>query len=260
VHDAIEAALVGTPGVLADPPPFVQTRAFADSGVEYAVYFFTNDFGTREKIDGYVRDRVWYAMQRAGISIPFPIRTVHMHAVSEESVKKSEEVEIQRRDRALRCVDFLDVLPDEAHKKLAASIAVRVFAPGEVVVRQGDESNELFVIDKGEVVVELSSKSRTFPVAKLGAGKFFGEMSLMTGEPRRATVRAVTECELFVIDHDAFQEALASQPGLVERMSHLLALRQAELEAAESQRSPTLVPDPDRSKRLISQIKNFFKI
>lgn len=260
VHDAIEAALVGTPGVLADPPPFVQTRSFADSGVEYAVFFFTNDFASRDRTDGYVRDRIWYAMQRSGISIPFPIRTVHMHAVSEETVKKGEDLEIQRRDRVLRCVDFLDVLPTETHQKLAASVSVRVYAPGEIVVAQGDQSTELFVIDRGEVSVELLRNDRALPVARLGPGKFFGEMSLMTGEPRKATVRAVEECELFVIGHDAFHEALASEPGLVERMSELLSTRQAELDAAESARSPTLIPDRDESRRLISQIKDFFKL
>jgi len=62
VHDAILAALAGTPGVLADPPPFVQTRNFADSGIDYAVYFFTDDFASRDRVDGHVRDRVWYAM------------------------------------------------------------------------------------------------------------------------------------------------------------------------------------------------------
>lgn len=259
VHDAILAALAGTQGVLSDPPPWVQTRNFADNGIEYAIYFYTAEFAQRDRIDGFVRDRIWYALQRASIDVPFPTRTVHMHASSEDADLRKHERELERRDRVLRCVDFLDVLPADQHRKLAASAIVHMYAPGEVVVTQGDRSSELFVIDRGEVVVEFARDGVPFVVARLGAGKFFGEMGLMTGEPRSATVRAHTECELLVIRHGPFQEALASTPGVVEKISHLFASRQAELEAVATQR-PLLEPSQERSKRLISQIKDFFKI
>lgn len=260
VQEAIVSALAGTPGVLADPPPWVQTRTFADSGIEYVVYYFTNDYAARQRTDGAVRDRVWYALQRAAIDIPFPIRTVHMHHMSEEKEKTDRERELERRDKVLRVVDFLDVLPPETHRALAAATAKRLYAPGEVIVRQGESSTELFIIDRGQVVVELTRADKTFPVARLGAGKFFGEMALMTGEVRKATVRADTECELLVIDHDSFHATLAAVPGIVERMSELLASRQAELEAVASERRPDDVPMQERSRRLISQIKTFFKL
>jgi len=260
VQDAILSALSGTPGVLAEPVPWVQTRNFADSGVEYAIYFFTTDFASRDRVDGQVRDRVWYALQRASVTVPYPQRTVHMHAVSDESRGRSLSVELDRRDKALRCVDFLEVLPAEAHRSLAASASVRMYAPGEVICSQGERSNELYIIDRGEVVVELTRESGAVPVARLGPGKFFGEMGLMTGEPRRATVRAEQECELLVIDHDAFQATLAANTGVVEKISELLAARQAELEAAASSKRPEAMPSVDRSKRLISQIKDFFKL
>jgi small-conductance mechanosensitive channel/CRP-like cAMP-binding protein len=261
VHEAILAALPGTPGVLADPAPWVQTKKFADSGVEYVVWFFINDFAARPRIDGAVRDRVWYALQRADINIPFPIRTVHMHHMSEETEKRDLEREMSRRDKVLRVVDFLDVLPPEVHRTLASATTKRMYAPGELIVRQGEGSSELFIIDRGSVVIEVATDSgKTRVVAKLGAGKFFGEMALMTGEPRTATVRAETECELLVIGHDAFHDTLASVPGVVEKISDLLAARQAELEAVTSQR-PTFHEQPqDRSRRLISQIKTFFKL
>jgi small-conductance mechanosensitive channel/CRP-like cAMP-binding protein len=261
VHDAILAALPGTPGVLADPAPWVQTKKFADSGIEYVVWFFINDFATRPRIDGAVRDRVWYALQRAAIDIPFPIRTVHMHQMSEESEKRDRDRELERRDKVLRCVDFLDVLTPDVHRTLAAATTKRMYAPGEIIVRQGEPSAELFIIDQGTVVVEVTSETgKTRAVAKLGAGKFFGEMALMTGEPRSATVRAETECELLVVGHAAFHDTLAAVPGLVEKISDLLATRQAELEVVTSQRPSVHELPQDRSRRLISQIKTFFKL
>lgn len=261
VHDAILGALSGTTGVLADPPPWVQTRNFADSGIEYAVYFFTDDFASRDRIDGHVRDRVWYALQRGDVQIPYPQRTVHMHAISEESRGRSLERELERRDRVLRCVDFLEVLPQEAHRALAAAAVVRIYAPGEIIVAQGESSGELYIIDRGEVVVELPREDKTpREIARLGSGKFFGEMGLMTGEQRRATVRALKECELLVVGHEAFHSTLAGNTGVIEKISDLLLQRQAELEAVASSRDTMIEPMQDRSKRLISQIKSFFKL
>ena len=251
----------GTPGVLADPAPWVQTRNFGESGLEYAIYFFSDDFAGRDRVDGHVRDRIWYALQRGEVHIPFPQRTVHMHAVSEESRGRSLERELERRDRVLRCVDFLDVLPPEAHRALAAAAVVRLYAPGEVIVSLGESSGELYIIDRGTVVVELPREDRSArEIARLGSGKFFGEMGLMTGEQRKATVRASDECELIVVSHEAFHSTLAENTGVIEKICELLLSRQAELEAVADSRDTMIEPMQDRSKRLISQIKNFFKL
>ena len=97
-------------------------------------------------------------------------------------------------------------------------------------------------------------------VARLGSGKFFGEMGLMTGEQRKATVRASTECELLVVSHEAFHATLASNTDVIEKISELLLERQAALEAAADSRDTLIEPRQDRSKRLISQIRSFFKL
>jgi len=86
-------------------------------------------------------------------------------------------------------------------------------------------------------------------------------MGLMTGEQRKASVRAAEECELLVVSHDAFQSTLASSnTDVIEKISELLLERQAELERAAGVRDTMLEPAQDRSKRLISQIRSFFKL
>ena len=231
---------------------------FESSSIEFTVYFFTDDFERRVKTDSDVADRVWYALSRAGISIPFPIRTVHMHQVSEESERRARDLELSRRHRALRSVDLFDVLSPDKHRALADKIVVRCFAPGEVIVSQGETSNELSIIDRGEVSVEIERRGKNAHVASLGAGQFFGEMALMTGEARKASVRAKTEVELFVVDHAAFQEAIADAPDVMARLAELLADRQAELEVVASERGNDSEPRLDRSKRLFEQIKALF--
>ncbi|MFO0739469.1 MAG: mechanosensitive ion channel family protein [Labilithrix sp.] len=276
VQEAIVKTLETTPGVIADPPPWVQTDAFSDSGIEYRVWFFTDNFAAREATDGLVRDRVWYALSRASIGIPFPIRTVHMHQVSEESKRHAYDRELDRLDNVLRAVDFLDLLSAESHRSLAAAAEVRLFGPGEIIVKQGEQASELFIIDRGEVDVEVdkkpptladgsvapkSSKSpRQLSVARLGPGKFFGEMALLTGEARAATVRAATECALIVVGHKAFHDTIVSVPEVVAKMSALVAQRHEELEAVAEGSRPSLDPTPERSARLLSQIRAFFKL
>jgi CRP-like cAMP-binding protein len=143
-----------------------------------------------------------------------------------------------------------------------------MYAADEVIVKEGDKTSELFIIDSGEVVVEVSRQrdgQRTgtqLPLARLGAGKFFGEMSLMTGEERKATVRAATECTLLVVDHEAFHDTLAAHPEIIDRMSVILAQRQAQLEETvqSSRDRKSMMPISDRSSRLISQIRGFFNL
>jgi small-conductance mechanosensitive channel/CRP-like cAMP-binding protein len=268
VHNVILEAINGSPGILADPAPWVVTRNFADSWIEYTVFYFIDDMQKFLPIEGRVRDRIFYAFQRAGIEFPSPSRVVHMHEVSEESKRRARERELEKRDRALKCVDFLDVLAPEDHKTLAAAVHLRLYAADEVIVREGDRTSELFIIDSGEVLVEVSRQRQgqktgtQLPLARLGPGKFFGEMSLMTGEERKATVRAACECSLLVVDHDAFHATLAAHPEIIERMSEILAERQAELEETvqSSASRKSMIPMADRSNRLISQIRGFFNL
>lgn len=261
IHEAVTAALKDTPGVLAEPAAWVRTTNLGENGVEYSVFYYIDDYGARDRCDGLVRDRIWYAMNRAKIAFPYPTRTVNLQLGSEEARRGDEERELARRNDVLRCVDFLQVLSPEHHRRLADSSSLRLFAPGEVIVKEGEKGGELFAIDRGSVNIEIQrDNGKPLKIAQLGAGQFFGEMGLMTGEPRTATVRAKTDCALVVIGHGPFHEVLREAPELVEKMSELLAARQAELEAAESQRRPSVEPASERSQRLISQIKNFFKL
>ena len=88
---------------------------------------------------------------------------------------------------------------------------------------------------------------------------FFGETALVTGDKRNATVRAATDCELLVVDHQSFHEILVQSPGLAEHISRVLAERQADLEGqvAASAESRALAVK-DRSNLLLERIKKFF--
>jgi small-conductance mechanosensitive channel/CRP-like cAMP-binding protein len=264
VHAAILEAIADAPGVLAEPAPSVLTNAFADSGIEYWVRFYTTEFQRRDVVDSGVRDRIYYALHRAGFEIPYPQRTVHLRQDSDESRARDAEGRVAARELALSKVDVLQVLDPKLLRKLAAFATTRLFSPGETVVRQGDAADELYIIERGTVAVLLleGDGKKTSEVTRLGPGMFFGEMALVTGERRQATVRAVDECALTVIGHQPFHAVLSESPSLVLELSQVLAARQTMLDEhaetlseAEREREMNV-----KSLQFIDRIKNFFDL
>lgn len=262
VQEIILDAIRGSFGVLEDPPPSVVTNKFGESGVEYWVRFFTDQFHRRDGVDGGVRDRIWYALQRAGVVLSYPHTNVHLQQHSEESRAADLERRIDKRQRALEKVDFLGVIGDVQRRELAERAATRLYSPGEAIVRQGEESDELFILLRGEVSVVVDGDDGPTEIARLRPGQFFGEMALVTGEKRKATVRAVPECEMLVIDHDAFERVLHESPEVVEKLSQILAERQVELDeklaliSAEARESAVKT----QSNELLGKIRRFFSM
>src|SRR5262249_19609877 len=85
VHRIILDAIRDAPGLVAEPAPSVVTNQFGEYGIEYWVRYYTDQFDKRDRVDGGVRDRIWYALRRADVEIPYPHRTIEIHEVTEES-------------------------------------------------------------------------------------------------------------------------------------------------------------------------------
>jgi small-conductance mechanosensitive channel len=258
VHAILGAAAADAPGVLPEPKARARTKSFGESAIVYEVLFFVDDFSHSSDADGAVADRIYHALARHGISIPFPTRAVVL--APNEPPEKRREGDRGRIASVLAALELMQPLPDDSRAVLVERAKLRRYGPGEVVVRKGDASLAMFVVEGGSLAVEVPRDSGgVAEVAQLGAGECFGEMGLLTGEARSATVRAKTLCDLVVIDHDAFHDVLAAHPEVVERMGGLLAARQAGLDAAaaSAERAP---PTEERKQRLISQIRSFFKL
>lgn len=258
VFRALVKSARGIDGVCARPAPDAQLCEFLESAVLYRVIYFIDRFDQRYAIDSAVRSRIWYALKRAGIATAFPVRDVRMTDVTTRHASPS--IVSLEAEQALRSIDFLSVLPAELLSQLASRTEIMSYTAGEDIIVQGDEGHELFVILSGEAAVLVGAQGGPQEVARLGPGKVFGEMSLMTGEPRNATVRAVAECQVIVVGHDAFRQVLSTAPDLAGSMSRILAKRQIELEAhAQSAEAPGAA-ESARGQALLGRIKAFFSI
>ncbi|MEM9693102.1 MAG: mechanosensitive ion channel family protein, partial [Myxococcota bacterium] len=176
VEEAILSGLMGLRDVEPMPPPSVVVKSFDDNGVLYWVRYYTRSFQRSEHTDAQVRSRIWYAFNRRGIQIPFPVRTVRLAGTEAETRASRAEAATLRRKAALKLVDLFASLPEDALTQLAAASRTRLYASGERILQQGSSGDELFVVEHGCVSVTIVPKPdesiEELEVAQLRAGDF----------------------------------------------------------------------------------------
>ena len=260
VQNIILDAIPGAFGVLKHPAPSVVTNNFTDRGVEYWVRIFTTEFHRRDRVDGAVRDRIWYAFRRHAIPIPGTQHQVEWQELDDETLAMRRQHSLQKRQEILHSNTLFDELSSNSLSQLADATRLAHYAAGEVIIQQGDPGDCLYIIHQGEVVVsKLTEDGTEIELGRLGTDAYFGEFSLMTGEPRSATVTAHQACDLLVIDKAALAPILEASPDLAIHMSDTLAERRAHrnLKLELSQR-PT--PLPEQRAALLTRIKEFFSL
>jgi small-conductance mechanosensitive channel len=233
--------------------PIVRIRDLGDSSIDWEIKYWPDDYAKYNDTDALVRQRVWYALRRSGLTFAFPTRTLHLERKAIERPVTAEE---QIADR-LSAVDVFSPLSAEELKQLSGSTVGHVFAPGETLIRAGDEGSSMFVVNNGRVAIQVADKNGPRTVAVLSEGNFFGEMALFTGEPRTANVVALEETEVLEIGHAAMKHIFETNPGLAESISWTIAERQADLAAGSKKASQDSI---QQSAGLLTSIKRFFSL
>jgi CRP-like cAMP-binding protein len=157
-------------------------------------------------------------LEKKGAAVRFPTR-FREYALARKQEESRALIEL------LSKCDLLRHLPPEGIEQILPAVHTRRLPAGEVLFRAGDRGDALFIVAKGKVEVNSDSGSA---IAKLGEGQAFGEMALLSGGLRTATVRAPIEAELLEIDRENFGQMTAADHQLataVERLSHDRALK-----------------------------------
>jgi CRP-like cAMP-binding protein len=131
---------------------------------------------------------------------------------------------------------FAEVLGEAEIDRIARWAHAVEKASGEDLIVEDDAGTSLFIIVSGEVEVLTADGRRSKSIARLGPGAVVGEMSLMTGARRSATVRAVTDLRAFEVSDAALAPIVAASPDLVDRFAAVLKKRQTELNSAYERR------------------------
>lgn len=257
----IRCALM-TNGVSKEKPPLVFLTHYGDFSMNYRLGFYIDDYGAVNRIKSAVMEKIWYEFQRNDIKIPYPIRDVYIKE-TKPIIEEEEMIKILSR------IDFLQDLNDKEIKDLASRVKLLKYAPGEEIIRQGEEGDSFYIIKSGKVQVSVQNEQgETFLDKELQTGNFFGEISVLTGEPRSATVRAISEVDILMLNTDDFNHLLKINPNIAEKISNKIAMRQkvtfeklelskqvsSEKEAMENAQKQV----ESLSQQILAKIKAFF--
>ncbi|MBI5810652.1 MAG: mechanosensitive ion channel, partial [Deltaproteobacteria bacterium] len=254
VRDVLLEVAAACPQVLRDPKPDVLVLNFGESSVNYRLRAWINDYGAAPLVKSELTRRMWYALRRNHITIPYPVRTVYNRPYKGGHAGDSVMA-------ALNAIPFLGILKEDELLKVAAASKIEVFGEGETIVRQGDLGDSFYLIQSGGAYVFVKDAlGRDRFITGFKAGGFFGEMSLLTGEPRKATVVAKEDTVCIVVGGRAFHSIFRENPELSETISSLMAKRTAELEEVKGRDASKEDAEHGIQKDILRKIKYFFKI
>lgn len=211
-RDVLERAALKSTAVLSDPSPTAQIKSLEDWRIQYDVYFWVEGYADIDVIRHEVSNSIWYALDILGLG-PW-------NENAETAATTS---------RAQRLVGYVDLFRDlepETRDRIAAAMRPRLVKPGETIMREGESGDSIFVVELGAIEVAMGMGDRgPRTMARLGTGDFFGEMSLLTGDPRSATLTAMCEGKVWELTRDAFEPILREQPTIADRLSRIMAKR-----------------------------------
>jgi small-conductance mechanosensitive channel/CRP-like cAMP-binding protein len=249
---ALVAAMQDIPGVLANPPAHALVWEFADSHLVYRARYWIGDYRRINYIRSEVGARIWYALRRSGIENAYPVRLLRREPPGTGPA--------ERVDAAMLQVDIFSPLTTAELGTLAVRLRRAAFGRGEHIIRQGDHGDSLFIILRGQVEVLVTSDGQQQVVDTLGAGSCFGEMSLLTGAPRSATVRALDDTEVVPVTVEAFREVVAENPAVLEEVTGVISRRRSRLDEAIHDAEAEAAARSAAHNDLLERVRVFFGV
>ncbi len=246
------------------PAPYCAIKDFQPDSVVYEVRYYLNDLSKPGRTDSGVRAKIYYSLSRADIKLSVPARSIVVNEGALRAEEKAAKEEFDKRLRALKGVYVFQALTEKESGIIAGRLKPAPFSGGEAITRQGALADWMYIIHEGSAEVRLySGESGSYRAVKtLGPGDVLGEMGLLTGEPRSATVVAAGETFCYRLDREVFGGILAGRPEIAGSIAAMLAKRRIELDAAREHLAGESAAQGFNSEQqnLLSKIKDFFKL
>jgi CRP-like cAMP-binding protein len=251
---------VAIPNVARGPTPSCVLFKFEEGNLCYQLRYFLTNLLEDDFTDSMVRVHLFASLQRAGIRIADPQRTVHAITRDEAHAETVRKRELTRHLEILRGVDLFNGLSEDEKEEVAERLQYAPFARGDVITKQGATAHWLYIIAFGEAEV-LYEPAGGAPrrIGSLHAGQFFGEMALFAGDVRHATVVAKTDVECYRLDRASVQELLLSRPQIAEQVGRVVGTRRITIDQAQEEFTATASIAPvERRVHVLARIRRFF--
>jgi small-conductance mechanosensitive channel/CRP-like cAMP-binding protein len=224
IESDIAAAII--PNVAPTPAANCVLINFGPGYAHYVLRYWLENPRLDDPTDSDVRTHILATLQRNGIRLATDDHTIHL---VQEGAAHQEAVhgrELKRRLQAIESIELFARLAPEEKQHLAEHLTKAPFARGDIITRQGAVAHWLYIVVSGEAEAwwQPPEGPRRL-LEKRGPGSVFGEIGLMTGAPRRATVVATSDIEAYRLDKEGFQEIIRRRPELADSLSSILEQR-----------------------------------
>lgn len=227
VKDALYQAAIETPGILHQPEPIIDLISYDEFSVKHEIKFFIADYQDLPQIKNQFISSVWYIAKRKGIS--FPTRS---HEVFIKKIGATNNT-AQREEKKLQVLSQSPLLKgkdENCLQKIAQHSHVETYAKGEAIVRQGENSEEFFIMLEGHATESYRGKNgKNHKIKKIENGDFFGLISLISDEVDNVSIIANCDSDVLAVDEKSTRELLNKHPELATQIEHLIERQQAEL-------------------------------
>jgi branched-chain amino acid transport system substrate-binding protein len=207
-------------------------------------------------VRGSILVHMWRELHRAGIREAIRTQELHLHRGARITRAKAASPQ-----DIITGVDIFRHLPDEAKEHLTRRMEGLHFAAGETIVEQGAQGDSLFIIVEGAVGVRVQvGDDEIIEVDRMGAGTFFGEMALLTGEARSASIRAITDTWVYEITKDHMAPLVEGNPEMSRILSEELTTRTVNREAKKSEYEASQIDEQALFAKFLGKIQSFFGV
>lgn len=226
LDNAVRATLDERGGPSREKSPDVLITEVSDSGVDYWIRFWVNPASNSyDTAIHKVNQSVMRHLRLAGIRLA----TVREHVYFSRPPNLAADYDnLEDRVSLLSALEIFQGVNETSLKDLAGKLQIRRFSGGEEYFREGDDSREMYILVEGNLHVTMEESGKRVYLNALQPGDYFGEMALMTDEPRSATITSISESTAFEIGRKEMSSILKDQPGLLEVLSRNLAARKLE--------------------------------
>ncbi len=253
---------IGEEGPLADPPPKVRVTGTNHNGVDYFVrYFLDPRRVSPNKARHAVTSCVAKHVQNAGMTLSYPKQDLYL---AHMPWRQKEWDFPKDRTWLLSRISLFESLEPKDLAFIADNLILHRYHTGNTIFEQGEAgSASMFILSEGLLEVTIQRQDEEggmVRVAQIAPGAFFGEMSLLTGEPRSATITCVTDAVVCEITKGSMEMLFRQNPQVPEILSRVIAKRQAQNSHAFQTQPPrdqarTLERD---THGFLAKIKRFF--
>lgn len=233
--------------------PEIRIAGFNDRGVEWELRYFVPDAGQASAVRFRIQRNLLRNLHFSGISLPG--KQIQMHPPSPAPAQGVSEEAL-----FLGGIDMFDTLTPDELSSIAAHMARRLARAGTPVVRQGEVGDSLFILKEGLLGVGIASDGIETVVGQIAPGQFFGEMSLLTGAPRGATVMPLVDSMVYEISREILEPVMRNRPEIAELMSRVLVQRQTANAPGMNVRDQSDAGREPLVRQLLGRISAFFRL